>query len=124
MFAIYTPDPCPVGAVRATVVQTDEKVMAAGDVDGRTQRLVEPGRIFREHEVEASSLRLEALLPPEGCAKRAEAIGDECAIEAQGCGGRESRDCVVGVVKASKRQLDSGVAHVHGDAVESVELDI
>src|SRR5260370_42353799 len=98
-------DPGHVCAVGTGVVQADEKVMAAGKVDGGAQCLVEPGRVFREHEVEVASLRLETLLPPEGSAKGAEAIGVECAVTAEGGRGRVGGDCVVVVVPAAATKL-------------------
>src|SRR6266851_4488952 len=123
MLEIDIPDPGHVGAVGTPVVQADEKVMAAGEVDGGAQRFVEPGRVFRQHEVDAASFRLETLLPPEGGVKAAKAVGHECAVKAECGAGREGRDNVVRVVQAAERQLDAGAAHVHGEAVESVELD-
>src|SRR5216683_468025 len=121
---VDVPDPRDVGAVGFLVVQADQEVFAAGEVDRGPQGLVESGRVLGEDKIERATLGFEALLPAEGGANGAQAVGDECRIQAERFAGGESRQRVVAVVQAAQRQLDAHAADAHRQAFEPIEVDM
>src|SRR5260370_1923850 len=123
-FEIDVPDPGDVGTVGSTVIQADQEIAAAGEVDGGPKGLVESGRVLGKDEVEFPTLGLEALLPAESGAKGAEAGGDERRVPAERVAARECLERLVAVVQASERELDTHAADAHRQAFEPIELDV
>ena len=69
LFEVDIPDPGDVGAVGLAVVEGDQEVVAFGEVDGGSQRLVEAGWVLGEDEVEVPAAKFHALLAAEGGAE-------------------------------------------------------